>query len=125
MGNIKCADMIVIGSGIVGSSTAYYAAKKGLSVIVLDKDGVIGNGASSRCGGVRVSGRVEPEIPLAKYAVENIWPTLSEELEIDTEYHRSGNMRFAFTEEDLPKLAAIKEMNAGYGVNIELLTAKY
>lgn len=125
MGNIKCADMIVIGSGIVGSSTAYYAAKKGLSVIVLDKDGVIGNGASSRCGGgVRVSGRVEPEIPLAKYAVENIWPTLSEELEIDTEYHRSGNMRFAFTEEDLPKLAAIKEMNAGYGVNIELLTAE-
>ena len=66
MTDVKCADMIVVGSGIVGSSTAYYASKKGMSVIVLDKDGVIGNGASSRCGGgVRVSGRLEPEIPLA------------------------------------------------------------
>ncbi len=125
MSNAKCADMIVIGSGIVGSSTAYYAAQKGMKVIVLDKDGVIGNGASSRCGGgVRVSGRLEPEIPLAKYAVDEIWPTLGEELGIDIEYHKAGNMRFAFTEEDLPKLTAIKNMNAGYGVNIELMTAK-
>lgn len=125
MTDVKCADMIVVGSGIVGSSTAYYASKKGMSVIVLDKDGVIGNGASSRCGGgVRVSGRLEPEIPLAKYAVDEIWPTLSEELGIDTEYHKAGNMRFAFTEEDLPKLTAIQKMNAGYDVKIELLTAE-
>lgn len=124
MSNIKCADMIVIGSGIVGSSTAYYAAQKGMKVIVLDKDACIGNGASSRCGGgVRVSGRVKQEIPLAKYAVDNIWPTLGEELDIDIEYHKAGNMRFAFTEEDLPKLEAIKGLNAEYGVDIELLTA--
>jgi sarcosine oxidase subunit beta len=114
--------MIVVGSGIVGSSTAYYAAKKGMKVIVIDKDGVIGNGGSSRNGGgVRVSGRLAPEIPLAKYAVENIWPNLADELGVDIEYHRGGNIRFAFHEKDLPALENIKRTNEAYGVNIELI----
>ncbi len=125
MGYAKCADMIVIGSGIVGSSTAYYAAKKGLSVIVIDKDGVIGNGASSRNGGgVRVSGRLSPEIPFAKYAVEHIWPTLEEELDCHIEYHQAGNIRFAFTEKDLPTLDNIKKTNEAYGVGIEIISAE-
>lgn len=125
MSEVKCADIIVIGSGIVGNSTAYYAAQKGMSVIVIDKDGSIGNGASSRNGGgVRVSGRDAREIPFAKYAVENIWPNLSEELGVDIEYHQAGNIRFAFTEKDLPTLETIKKNNGAYGVDIELISAQ-
>lgn len=125
MGNVRCADMIVVGSGIVGSSTAWYAAQKGMKVIVIDKDGVIGNGASSRNGGgVRVSGRLAPEIPFAKYAVENIWPNLADELGVDIEYHKAGNIRFAFTEKDLPTLETIKKTNGIHGVNIEIISAE-
>lgn len=125
MSGVQCADLIVIGSGIVGSSTAYYAAQKGMSVIVIDKDGVIGNGASSRNGGgVRVSGRDAREIPFAKYAVENIWPTLGEELDENIEYHQAGNVRFAFAEKDLPALENIKKTNEAYGVGINIISAK-
>ncbi len=35
----KQADVVVIGAGIVGLSSAYFLAQKGLSVIVLEKDG--------------------------------------------------------------------------------------
>ena len=34
------ADVCVIGAGMFGLSTAYYLSKKGLNVIVLDKDGI-------------------------------------------------------------------------------------
>ena len=78
--------MIVIGSGIIGSATAYYLAKNGLDVIVLEKDETIGNGSSSRNGGgVRQSGRDVRELPLAMYSVRNLWPNLAEELGMSVE----------------------------------------
>ena len=75
----KTADVIVIGSGVIGCAAAYYMAKKGMSVLVLDQDESVGNGGSSRNGGgVRQSGRDPRELPLAIYGVENVWPTLSD-----------------------------------------------
>ena len=80
------SDVIVIGAGIVGNATAYYLAKHGLSVRVLEASDYIGNGGSSRNGGgVRQSGRNPKELPLMMWGVKNIWPDLSEELGVDTE----------------------------------------
>ena len=44
------ADVLIIGGGIVGCSAAYYLAKRGASVILLEKNG-IGSSASGRSGG--------------------------------------------------------------------------
>lgn len=41
------SDVVVIGAGIVGASTAYYLARKGLHVALLDK-GQVGAEQSSR-----------------------------------------------------------------------------
>ena len=74
------ADVIIIGGGIMGCATAYRLAKQGVDVLVLEKK-EIGNGGSCRnAGGVRQSARDPKELPLAMYAVANIWPHLSEEL---------------------------------------------
>ena len=43
---IKTADVIVIGSGVIGCAAAYYMAKKGMSVLVLDQDESVGYGGS-------------------------------------------------------------------------------
>ena len=57
------AEVVIIGGGIIGCATAYYLAKEGVSVIVLEKSDHIGNGGSSRNGGgVRQSGR-DPREP--------------------------------------------------------------
>ena len=42
------AEVVIIGGGIIGCATAYYLAKEGVSVIVLEKSDYIGNGGSSR-----------------------------------------------------------------------------
>ncbi|MDR2163894.1 MAG: FAD-binding oxidoreductase, partial [Clostridiales Family XIII bacterium] len=105
----RTADVIIIGAGVVGCAAAYNLAKEGLSVIVLER-GEIGAGGSGRnAGGVRQSGRDVRELPLAMYGVEHIWPTLGEELGVDVEYVRDGNLRLGKTEAHIAKLNALTE----------------
>lgn len=120
----NCADVIIVGSGIVGNSAAYYCAKKGLSVIVLDRD-IVGNGASCRNGGgVRASGRDEREIPLAKYAIDHIWPGLDDELGVDTEFEQGGNLRIAAGKQYEDVLYRIADNCRKNGLAIDLLDRK-
>ena len=101
MGEKRQADVIIIGGGIMGCSTAYRLAQKGLDVLVLEKK-EIGNGGSCRnAGGVRQSARDPKELPLAMYAVANIWPGLSDELGVNVEYVQKGNIRLGLTEKDI------------------------
>ena len=86
------ADVIIIGGGIIGNSSAYYLAKKGLKCLVLEQT-MIGNGGSSRNGGgVRQSARDVRELPIAMYAIKNLWPNLNEELGVDVEYHHISKL---------------------------------
>lgn len=59
------ADVIIIGGGIEGCSTAYYLAKRGITnVIVLEAQEIMLNGGASRnAGGVRQSGATRVSCP--------------------------------------------------------------
>ncbi len=46
----ESADVVVIGGGIIGAAIAYYAAKAGIDVLVIER-GEIAGGTSSRCDG--------------------------------------------------------------------------
>lgn len=119
----NCADVIIIGSGVIGNAAAYYLAKKGCSVIVLEKSDSIGDGGSTRNGGgVRQSGRDKRELPLAMYGVKNLWPTLSEELGMDVEYYQDGNLRLGKTEGHIKILNNLsKNANAG-GLDVRMIS---
>ena len=118
------ADVIVIGAGIVGNATAYYLAKKGKSVIVLESSDYIGNGGSSRNGGgVRQSGRNPKELPLMVWGVKNLWPGLSEELGVDTEYTQEGNLRLGKTEAHIKILEKLTANAQKCGVDVKMIDA--
>lgn len=86
------ADVVIVGAGIVGCATAYYLARRGVDVLLVERRG-IGSGASGRSGGgVRQSARDSEEIPLAMESVA-LFPGLSDELGVDLEYTRAGNLR--------------------------------
>lgn len=121
----QCADIIIIGGGIIGNSTAYYLAKKGCSVIVLEKSDHIGNGGSSRNGGgVRQSGRDKRELPLAMYGIKNLWPALSEELGMDVEYYQHGNLRLGKTEDHLRILKNLADNASSLGLDVQMVDGK-
>jgi len=119
------ADVIIIGGGIIGNATAYNLAKAGKSVIVLEKSDSIGDGGSTRNGGgVRQSGRHPAELPLAMYAVKNLWPNLNEELGVDVEYYQEGNLRLGKTEAHLKVLQGIVDRSKALGLDLKMVTGE-
>lgn len=120
----NCAEVVIVGGGIIGCAAAYYLAGRGCSVIVLEADESIGNGGSSRNGGgVRQSGRDSRELSLAKFGIEHLWPGLSEELGVDVEYHQDGNLRLGKTERHLEILRKLADSAKRSGVSVEMISA--
>ena len=117
------AQVVIIGGGIIGCSTAYYLAKSGVKdVIVLEGSDHIGNGGSSRNGGgVRQSGRDVRELPLVMYGIKNLWPTLSEELEVDCEYHQDGNLRLGKNEDHAKILTKLADNARAVGLDVRMI----
>lgn len=120
------AEIVIIGGGIIGSATAYYLAKKGITdVIVLEGSDYIGNGGSSRNGGgVRQSGRDPRELPMVMWGIQNEWPKLSEELGVDVEYTQKGNLRLGKTEAHLKILQGLTDRAVACGLDVRMIDGK-
>lgn len=116
------SDVIIIGGGIIGCSIAYNLAKMGKEVLVLEGAESIGHGGSSRNGGgVRQSGRDPRELPMVMYGIKNIWPTLSEELEVDCEYHQDGNLRLGKTAKHSEILQMLTDRAVACGLDVKVI----
>jgi len=63
----KTADVIIVGGGVMGASTAFYLSERGVpKTILLDKEELFGQGATGRCaGGVRYQFATEVNIKLS------------------------------------------------------------
>ena len=97
------ADAIVIGGGLHGCSTALHLAKRGVSVIVLEKDTVGRHASGVNAGGVRRLGRDFAEIPLA-VASANMWENIQTLVDDDCGFQASSQIKVAETPEQLQQL---------------------
>lgn len=73
----QAADVVVIGGGVAGVSTALYLARRGKSVVLLEKGRIAGEQSSRNWGWVRVQGRDPAEIPIALEA-RQLWKDLDQ-----------------------------------------------
>lgn len=93
-------DVIVIGGGIVGCSAAYYAAKNGMRVLLVERD-TPGSAQSGRnLGFIRQQNRDFRELPLMIGAL-SIWEEIEAELGRPVGWQQGGNLSLAFSEADL------------------------
>ena len=116
------AQVVIVGSGVIGNAAAYYMAKRGASVIVLEGSEIIGNGGSSRNGGgVRQSARDPRELPLAMYAAEHLWEGLSDELGMDVEYFKKGNLRLGKGDAHRKILQGLCDRCTAQGLDVRML----
>src|SRR5256885_3048498 len=58
------ADVVVVGAGIVGSAAAYFLARRGMRVVVVERGRVPGEQSRKNWGFVRQQGRDPLEMPL-------------------------------------------------------------
>src|SRR5262245_6958048 len=88
------ADVVVVGAGIVGCATAYYLARRGVRVAVVERGAVCGEQSRKNWGFVRQQGRDPSEVPLMMEG-NRIWRTLERELQTDIEWVQGGNLALA------------------------------
>lgn len=99
------ADVLIIGGGIQGCATAYNLARRGVSVIVVEKDYSGRHASGVNAGGVRLLGRDLAEVALSKASME-MWQGLDEELGFETGFRRQSLINIAVDEADMAKLRA-------------------
>ncbi|WP_293572719.1 FAD-binding oxidoreductase [Phaeobacter sp.] len=108
------SDVLIIGGGIQGSATAYYLARHGVSVVVLEKDYVARHASGVNAGGVRLLGRDLAEVPLSKASMQ-MWQTLDEELGHETGFRAQSIVNIASDEKDMQALRSRQEIMRAEG----------
>jgi sarcosine oxidase subunit beta len=87
-------DVLVIGGGIHGLSTAFYLAQAGVRVTLIEADYCGRHASGVNAGGVRTLGRHTPEIPLA-LSSRALWHDLKRLLGDDGGFVPSGQLKLA------------------------------
>jgi len=120
----KEADVVVIGGGIVGCATAYFLAKRGARVVLIEKNSQLNFEQSSRNNGfVRQQGRHPREIPLM-IECNRMWQGLEKELDADLEWIQGGSLRLAETQSELARLETMVRIGRGLGLDVQLLSGR-
>ena len=116
-------DVVVVGGGIVGCATAYYLARRGVRVILLERGEVAGEQSGRNWGFVRQQGRDPAEVPLM-VAANRIWRGLEQELDADLEWIQGGNLALASTPERLALFEGWLPTARENGVDTRLVTPR-
>ena len=106
--SIEAHDVVIIGGGIIGISLAYYLAKEGADVCLVEKKNLAMESSGRCAGGIGQSHREEPDLPIAKFSVQ-LWKSISDEMDMDIEYRQHNNLRLAMNEEHAASLQAMVE----------------
>src|SRR5215510_943777 len=114
------ADVVIVGSGIVGSATAYFLARRGLRVVVVDRGAVHGEQSRKNWGFVRQQGRDPHELPLALEA-NRLWRGLEAELGADVEWVQGGNLALAADTERMGRFEEWLPIARDFGLDTRLL----
>lgn len=120
---MRSADVVIVGAGIIGLASAYWLAKAGAKVVVLDKGRVAWEATGRATGFLSLRGETPREAPLA-VAAEALWATLDDELGHPTEWLPGGRLWVALDEERMAELAAIAPGWCAAGIPVRVLDGK-
>lgn len=123
-------DVVVVGGGVIGLSVAWRAARRGLSVAVVDPGP--GSGATHAAAGMLapVSEITYTEEPLLRLGLESLagWPSFRAELEdasgIDLDYRADGTLEIAYGADDMAYLDDLAAFEETLDLRVERLTGR-
>ena len=115
------ADVVVIGGGIVGVSTAWFLAKQGVDVVLSEKGHIAGEQSGRNWGWVRVQGRDTREIPMMLESLR-IWDGFARETGEDVGFTRGGCYFAARTDKELEALSSWLPVAGDYGIESRVLS---
>src|SRR2546428_8277178 len=120
----ETADVVIIGSGIVGSSVADHLAEKGCSrVLVIEREAHQGKGSTGKSmGGVRAQFATSVNIRMSLYSID-FFSRFDEVVGHPADYRAHGYLFCATSERHLEYLKTNRERQLALGLkNVELVS---
>lgn len=118
----ESADVVIIGGGIIGTTAAYFIAKQGYSVAIIEKGHVGCEQSSRNWGWCRQQNRDPRELPTSGLAMR-LWDEMTQDIGVDLGFRRCG---LVYATDDAAQLAewdswrpTAKEFN----INTRMLSA--
>ncbi len=114
----ETADVVIIGSGIVGSSVAYHLAEAGCpNVLVVEREAHQGQGSTGKSmGGVRAQFATPVNIQMSRYSID-FFAQFDETVGHPADYRPHGYLFVATSERHLAYLQANHARQAAHGVD--------
>lgn len=119
----KHTEIVVIGGGVMGASTAYHLAQRGVKdVMLLEKESFFGTGATGRCaGGVRYQFSTEVNIRLSQASLPML-DRFEEEMGQAIDRRRCGYYLLLTREQDVAQFRQNVALQHRLGVPTQWLT---
>ncbi|HEY5157963.1 MAG TPA: FAD-dependent oxidoreductase, partial [Anaerolineales bacterium] len=120
----KTADIVIIGGGVMGASTAYHLALRGQkNIVLLEKDEFFGQEATGKCaGGVRFQFSTEINVRLSLASLPML-DRFKEETGQEINFRKCGYLFVLTKPEEVKTFRHSLEMQQGLGVHTEWLSA--
>jgi sarcosine oxidase subunit beta len=119
----RTADVVIIGGGVMGASTAYHLALRGQkNILLLEKDEFFGQEATGRCaGGVRYQFSTEVNIRLSLQSLPML-DCFKGEIGQEINFRKCGYLFILTRSEDVKTFRHSLELQLNLGVHTEWLT---
>ena len=114
------ADVVIIGGGIVGVSTAWFLAKQGINVVLCEKGHIAGEQSGRNWGWVRQQGRDPREMPMIMESMR-IWRGLENEIGEDVGYTEGGVLFAARNDKEMHEYAEWLETANEFGLDTRMI----
>jgi len=114
-------DVIIIGAGSIGTPTAFYLAREGFKVLVIDKNASPGQSSNKRAiGGLRATHSDPAKIRLCQRSLQ-IFSTWKEIYGDEIEWYQGGYCFVAYRENEEKLLKEVLPLQKKYGLKIDWL----
>ncbi|MCI0430429.1 MAG: FAD-binding oxidoreductase [Rhodospirillales bacterium] len=116
------ADVVVVGGGIIGASTALTLAERRVSVVLCEKGVIAGEQSGRNWGWCRKQGRDQRELPLMLESMR-LWEGLAERAGADVGFRRTGIFYLAQDEAEMARHEAWLEAARAFQLDTRVIGA--
>ena len=116
-------EIVVIGGGVMGASTAYHLARRGVKdIVLLEKQEIFGLGATGKCvGGIRYQFSTEVNIRLSLHSLPML-DRFADEMGQSIDRRKTGYMFLLTNEQEVQTFRNTVALQHRLGVNTEWLS---